>query len=70
MSLVTLLLIAGCLGSIWIGFSGSTAAYATVTQVYKLAFFDTNQAVLVVVFGTTLGFIASLVSVGRQIRKL
>ena len=46
------------------------AAYATVTQVYKLAFFDTNQAGLVVLFGTTLGLLASAVSVGRQIRKL
>lgn len=46
------------------------AAYATVTQVYKLAFFDTNQAGLVILFGTTLGLLASAVSVGRQIRKL
>jgi cell division transport system permease protein len=46
------------------------AAYATVTQVYKLAFFTTNQAGLVVVFGLTLGLVASGLSVGRQIRKL
>ena len=55
-------------GALAVGLCG--AAYATVTQVYKLAFFDPNQAGLVVVFGTILGFVASALSVGRQIRKL
>jgi cell division transport system permease protein len=46
------------------------AAYLTVTKVYQLAFFAPNQAGLVIIFGTALGFIASALSVGRQLRHL
>jgi cell division transport system permease protein len=46
------------------------AAFAAVNQLFPMAFFTTQQAVLLVAFGTGLGFAASAFSVARHLRRV
>jgi len=45
------------------------AAYAAINQIYAASFFNVAQAVILVLFGTALGFLASAVSVARHLRR-
>ncbi len=46
------------------------AAYAAINQIYSTSFFNVGQAMLLVLFGTALGFLASAVSVARHLRRV
>lgn len=46
------------------------AAYVAIDQIYAASFFSIPQALILVVFGTALGFLASAVSVARHLRKV
>jgi len=46
------------------------AAYAAINQIYAASFFNVAQAVILVLFGTALGFLASAVSVARHLRRV
>ena len=46
------------------------AAFVAVNQMFRASFFESYQAVLLVVFGTTLGLLASAVSVARHLRRV
>ncbi len=46
------------------------AAFVAVNRMFRASFFESYQAVLLVVFGTTLGLLASAVSVARHLRRV
>jgi cell division transport system permease protein len=46
------------------------AAYVAINQIYSASFFTVVHALLLVLFGTALGFLASAVSVARHLRKV
>jgi cell division transport system permease protein len=46
------------------------AAYIAINQIYAASFFNIAQALLLVLFGTALGFLASAVSVARHLRRV
>jgi cell division transport system permease protein len=46
------------------------AAYIAINQIYAASFFNIAQAMLLVLFGTALGFLASAVSVARHLRRV
>jgi cell division transport system permease protein len=46
------------------------AAYVAINQIYAASFFSFAQALLLVLFGTTLGFVASAVSVARHLYRV
>lgn len=46
------------------------AAYLAINQIYAASFFNLPQALILVLFGTALGFAASAVSVARHLRKV
>jgi cell division transport system permease protein len=46
------------------------AAYVAINQIYATSFFDVGQAMILVLFGTALGFLASAVSVARHLRRV
>jgi len=46
------------------------AAYTAVNQMFRASFFNVQQALLLVAFGTALGFLASAMSVGRHLRRV
>jgi len=46
------------------------AAFSAINQVYTASFFNGLQALILVLFGTALGFVASAVSVARHLRKV
>ena len=46
------------------------AAYVAINQIYAASFFSIAQALLLVLFGTTLGFVASAVSVARHLYRV
>ena len=46
------------------------AAYTAVNQMFRASFFSVQQALLLVAFGTALGFLASAMSVGRHLRRV
>jgi cell division transport system permease protein len=45
-------------------------AYIAINQIYAASFFNIAQAMLLVLFGTALGFLASAVSVARHLRRV
>ncbi len=46
------------------------AGYVAINQIYSASFFSLGQALILVLFGTSLGFLASAVSVARHLRKV
>jgi cell division transport system permease protein len=46
------------------------AGYLAINQIYAASFFSLGQALLLVLFGTALGFLASAVSVARHLRRV
>jgi cell division transport system permease protein len=59
------------------GFLGGAAAlglnyagYVAINQIYSASFFNLGQALILVLFGTALGFLASAASVARHLRKV
>lgn len=46
------------------------AGYIAINQIYSASFFNLGQALLLILFGTALGFLASAVSVARHLRKV
>jgi cell division transport system permease protein len=46
------------------------AAYAAVNQMFRATFFSLEQALLLVAFGTALGFLASAMSVSRHLGRV
>jgi cell division transport system permease protein len=46
------------------------AAYEAVNQMFSARFFDAQQALLLVVFGTGLGLLASALSVSRHLGRV
>jgi cell division transport system permease protein len=62
-------LIKGALGGI-AAVGLNYAAYAAVNQLFRASFFNMQQALLLVTFGTALGFLASALSVGRHLRRV
>ena len=46
------------------------AAFLAINQVYSAEFFKFEEALLVILFGTALGFSASAISVGRHLRRV
>jgi cell division transport system permease protein len=46
------------------------AAYVAINQIYTTSFFNVAQALILMLFGTALGFVASAVSVARHLRRV
>jgi len=46
------------------------AAYTAINQLFRATFFTMQQALLLVAFGTALGFLASAMSVGRHLGRV
>ena len=46
------------------------AGYVAINQIYTASFFNLGQALVLVLFGTALGFLASAASVARHLRKV
>ncbi len=62
-------LIKGALGGI-AAIGLNYAAYAAINQMFRATFFSLQQALLLVAFGTALGFLASAMSVGRHLGRV
>ena len=46
------------------------AGYVAINQIYSASFFNLGQAIVLVLFGTALGFLSSAVSVARHLRRV
>jgi cell division transport system permease protein len=46
------------------------AAFVAINQIYSASFFNIPQGLILVLFGTLLGFLASAVSVARHLRRV
>jgi cell division transport system permease protein len=46
------------------------AGYVAINRIYSASFFDLGQALVLVLFGTALGFLSSAFSVARHLRKV
>ena len=62
-------IVKGILGGI-VAIGLNYAAYVAINQIYAASFFSAAHALLLVLFGTALGFLASAVSVARHLRKV
>jgi len=62
-------IVKGVLGGI-VAVGLNYAGYVAINQIYSASFFNFGQALVLVLFGTALGFLASAVSVARQLRKV
>ncbi len=62
-------IIKGALGGV-IAVGLNYAAFAALQQVLQGSFYNVQQALLLVTFGTALGFLASAVSVARHLRRV
>jgi cell division transport system permease protein len=62
-------IVKGLLGGI-VAVGLNYAGYVAINQIYSASFFNFGQALVLVLFGTALGFLASAVSVARHLRKV
>ena len=62
-------IVKGVLGGI-VAVGLNYAGYVAINQIYSASFFNFGQALVLVLFGTALGFLASAVSVARHLRKV